>query len=524
MELRHQILLSGPPGVGKTTVGRELATLLHLPFLDLDERVESTGGATPAKILVREGEAEFRRMERTTLASVYREPAVIALGGGTLVELTARVEARSRGLLMGLHAAPDILRARIEHDRRTERPLLRQQENPTGRLQELLEARAQSYASVDRTFSAEGAPMEVASRISDAARQMRVRSCRLAEHQTRIVIGRELESALLGCLSHHSPSRAVIVLSDAGVPSVKVQRYTEPLASAFQVWQRVLPGGEACKTWSVLEEVLEGALAAGAGRQSVVVALGGGAICDLAGVVASLLGRGARLVLVPTTVLAQADASVGGKCAINTRAGRNLVGAFHPAEDVVVDLDFLASLSDEEHHSGLVEVLKMGLLRDPGLFRRVASTRRAELETMDRAIELKSEFVERDPWDTGDRMLLNLGHTVGHALEAGSNYTLRHGTAVAWGIRAVARLSREQAGLSAADEAEITEAITPFLSYPTLPQEVWSRALPYLRRDKKGDLQGVELILLQKIGEATRRRVSWSQVEDTWMSIGGSSK
>lgn len=523
MELRHQIFLSGPPGVGKTTVGAELAARLHLSFFDLDRCVHEETGATPAELLSQHGEDEFRRMELAALKTLPRKPAIIALGGGTLLSESARTESRSRGLVVGLKAGLETLEARLAKDG-TVRPLLAAEGAPIGRLSELLQTRTRSYGAVDRTVSGEGAPTDVANRVSELAGPTRIRRCRLGEHSSRVLMGRGLEDALLGSLSHQSPSRTVVVLADAGVPSSMRERYLGRIPGAFETWQHLLPGGETCKTWSMLEEVVEGALAAGAGRQSVVVGLGGGAVLDLAGLVASLLGRGARLVLVPTTVLAQADASIGGKCAINTRAGRNLAGHFHPAEDVLVDLDFLESLSAEEHRSGLVEILKMGLIADGALFRRVIRDQRAELDTLDRAIELKAAIVERDPFERGDRMLLNLGHTFGHALEAASGYQLRHGAAVAVGLSAIAAISRHTVGLSAAEEAEITGGMRSFWPSPPPSPELCKEALSHLRRDKKGDLQGVELILLPKIGGAARRRVSWSEVEGTWMPIGGSSE
>lgn len=166
----------------------------------------------------------------------------------------------------------------------------------------------------------------------------------------------------------------------------------------------------------------------------------------------------------------------------------------------------------------------MGLIADADLFRRASAAQRAELETIDRALELKAQIVARDPFDRGERQLLNLGHTLGHALEDASNYTIRHGEAVALGLHWIIEISMKRVGLDPSQATEIKEKIAPFLPRALPRPETWSKALERLRQDKKGDVDGVELIVLPKIGEASRLRVSWSEVEGSWMPFGGSSQ
>lgn len=519
----EQVLLSGPPGVGKTTTGHLLAAKLKLPFLDLDEDVRAHTGHTPAEFLRERGEPEFRRIELEVFRQLPRTPAVVALGGGTLIGFESRREARERGVVVGLECSPEELLLRLGRDA-TERPLLDGAGERLGRLREILEARASSYRAVDLTVSAEGSAAASAEALARLTAALKLRLCRLGSRQSRVLLGEGLSRAAVGAAANLAPSRTIVILSDAGAPARLKSGYIDALSASYQVWHRELPGGESCKSWAALEDVTEEALAHGAGRQSVVVGIGGGAVLDLAGLVASLLGRGAPLILVPTTVLAQVDASIGGKCAINARVGRNLVGAFHPASDVIVDLEFLGSLPPEEYRSGIVEVLKMGLISDEALFRDVAARGAVDLDSVTRAIELKCMVVERDPWESGDRMLLNLGHTLGHALETASGYTIRHGTAVARGIAAVVEFSRLHAGLSGPEADEVLRGIAPFMPSPAPTGEVWAQAMALLRQDKKGNKDAVELIVLPKIGGAARRRVSWTEVEGAWMPFGGSSK
>lgn len=448
---------------------------------------------------------------------------MVALGGGTLLGREAREEVRSRGLVVGLQCHPEVLLERLSSDA-VERPLLEGGTGRTARLSELLAERAFSYRAVDFGVCGDDVPERVAEAIHERLGELRLRLSRMGDRRTRVLLGRGLSGAALGAVCSLAPSRTAILLIDPGVPSTLRDAYVAKFSESFDYFEPEIPRGEACKTWDTLGRVLEEALAAGAGKQSVVVGLGGGATLDLAGMVASLLGRGAPLVLVPTTLLAQVDASIGGKCAVNSSVGRNLIGAFHPAADVVVDLDFLGSLPSEQYRSGIVEVLKMGLIADAELFRSVSECGEADIGAVDRTIGLKSDIVERDPTENGDRMLLNLGHTLGHALELASDYSIPHGFAVAQGIVAVARLCERIDGLATDQAEEIVERITPYLPSPPPSEGVWGKALSYIRSDKKGDRDGVELIVVPEIGKAARRRVSWSEIEGAWMPFGGASR
>jgi 3-dehydroquinate synthase len=251
------------------------------------------------------------------------------------------------------------------------------------------------------------------------------------------------------------------------------------------------------------EEFLRGGLE----RSSSVVALGGGVIGDLSGFAASTYLRGVRWVGVPTSLLAMVDASLGGKTAIDLPQGKNLAGTFHSPALVVADPEVLKTLPEAETRNGLAEALKHGILRDPALFETCARGWEA-LQSEDwtalvrRAMAVKVQYILSDPYEKGERAALNLGHTIGHAVERASNFKLRHGEAVAIGMVAAARLA-VRAGLA---EAELVEQMITAIDRLGLPRRMPARmdleeVLDYLQLDKKKRGGQVRFVLPLRIGE-----------------------
>lgn len=276
-----------------------------------------------------------------------------------------------------------------------------------------------------------------------------------------------------------------------------------------------VPAGEASKSFGELERVLDRLLAAGLDRSDLVVALGGGVVGDLAGLAAALFMRGIDFVQVPTTLLAQVDSSVGGKTAIDTPRGKNLVGAFHQPRLVVADIDALKTLPPRQLRSGWAEVLKHGLICDADLFDWLggegsagASGDPAALErAVARSVEIKAEVVGQDERESGRRALLNLGHTFGHALEAelGFGDALTHGEAVALGCAMAFRFSAGQ-GLCAPADAERTEAGIAAAGLPTRLDQAGTFTVDALMARMAGDKKAtggrLTLILARGIGQA----------------------
>jgi 3-dehydroquinate synthase len=273
----------------------------------------------------------------------------------------------------------------------------------------------------------------------------------------------------------------------------------------------VLPGGEAVKTWERLHEVVEFLEQSGVRRDGCVVAVGGGTIGDLAGLAAAIWQRGVAHVQVPTTLLAMVDAAVGGKTAIDTAAAKNAVGAFWQPAGVIADLDFLGTLPDDQLRSGLAEVVKYAVAMDADLAGILDSSggdllarRPAALEpVVARSIELKAAVVAEDERElTGRRAILNYGHTAGHALEAASGYAVLHGQAVAFGMRAAARLGERLDACDAMLVERQDSLLQPFDLPGNLPGVSLEAMLAAIPRDKKSAGGRVRWVLPRELGRA----------------------
>ncbi len=270
------------------------------------------------------------------------------------------------------------------------------------------------------------------------------------------------------------------------------------------------PGGEERKRIAEVEKLADRMAAAGADRTSLVVAFGGGIVGDVAGFLAAVFLRGVPVIQAPTTLLAQVDASVGGKTGVNLAAGKNLVGAFHQPLAAVIDPDVLATLSDREYRAGLYEIVKCGVIRSPALFRvmneQAAAVLRRDPEVLDwiigESVRIKVEVVSADEREGGLRRILNFGHTFGHALEAETEYVrFLHGEAVAFGMRAATHLAHLVAGLSAEDGADIFQAIDNYGPIPSLGGIAPEALIGRLAADKKTVHGSVHFVLPERIGE-----------------------
>ncbi|WP_309628116.1 3-dehydroquinate synthase [Brevundimonas sp.] len=308
-----------------------------------------------------------------------------------------------------------------------------------------------------------------------------------------------------------------VIVSDETVAAIHGPALQASLAAAGVQSEIVaVPAGEASKSFAELERLMDRLLAAGLDRKDVVVAFGGGVVGDLAGLAAALYMRGIDFVQVPTTLLAQVDSSVGGKTAIDTPRGKNLVGAFHQPRLVLADIDVLATLPEVQLRSGWAEVLKHGLICDAAFFDWLAGDGadgvRGDPAALERAVvrsvEIKSAIVGEDEKEAGRRALLNLGHTFGHAIEAELGFeeaALAHGEAVALGCCMAFRFSVRQ-GLCDAADAERVETVIAAAGLPTRLDQAGAfqaeRLIALMAGDKKAEGGGITLILARRIGEA----------------------
>jgi len=276
----------------------------------------------------------------------------------------------------------------------------------------------------------------------------------------------------------------------------------------------LIDDGEQAKSWATLDHVIDELLAARLGRDSVIVALGGGVVGDLAGFAAAVYQRGIPFIQVPTTLLAQVDSSVGGKTAINHVRGKNMVGAFHQPRAVIADVGVLDTLPDRELRSGLAEVIKHGFVLDPqfvgwleaNIAKLLARDRAAMSHAVRRSCELKAQVVAADEREIGVRAILNFGHTFGHAIEAGMGYgEWLHGEAVAVGMVMAAELST-RAGLLSKEDASRVKALIARAGLPVQgPVLAIERYLELMQVDKKAAGGKMRFILLDRVGQATQR-------------------
>jgi 3-dehydroquinate synthase len=271
----------------------------------------------------------------------------------------------------------------------------------------------------------------------------------------------------------------------------------------------MVPAGEASKAMSRAEELCRGMIRAGHDRKSMVVALGGGVVGDLAGFVAAIFFRGLPFVQIPTTIVAQVDSSVGGKTGVNVEEGKNLLGCFHQPQLVLVDPETLRTLPDREFREGFAEAIKHAAIRDAAMLGDLAkldpSSRDVPADLIARNIAIKARIVEADEHETtGIRALLNFGHTIGHGIEAAVPYgEMLHGEAISLGMRAALYLSERRAGLAPRSTAEVLGLLVKFHLPLVLPEKITTEAvMERLSRDKKFAAGAVRFVVLDAPGSA----------------------
>lgn len=337
----------------------------------------------------------------------------------------------------------------------------------------------------------------------------------LGDRSYDVLIGRGLLAESGPVLAARFGAARVAIVTDEHVATHQLPALLASLGDRVR-GTIILPPGEQTKNFTRLGEVCDRLLALGVERGDLVIALGGGVMGDLAGFAAAILRRGVRLVQIPTSLLAQVDSSVGGKTGINTMHGKNLVGAFHQPSLVLVDIDTLSTLPARQMRAGYAEVVKYGLLGDRGFFERLetgwpalfGNDPDALLSAVETSVAAKAAVVARDETEQGDRMLLNLGHTFGHALEAWAGFSdrLLHGEAIAIGMAQAFRYS-EQHGLCAAGTAARVSRHLTAVGLPTTIQDIPGTSRPevgtlvtLMTQDKKVRDGRLTFILARSIG------------------------
>ncbi len=506
--MKH-IFLYGPPGAGKSSVGKALAERLRLPFLDLDLEIEKFADRTIPQIIA-EGELVFRDFETATLKRVVNEsPRVIALGGGALLRAENRRCAEEHGQVVLLEGKIETLIERLQEDQ-NQRPLLTGDLNE--KLQALVEERRDHYNSFAIRVSPSGqsvrefqkTPEQIALEIQQKLGLLCVYS--VDGKMYDVIVQSGGFDSLGALLRGRNLGNPVAVIADETVANI----YAESAAKSiewvgYQVHKISFPAGENSKKIDTIMKLWGEMLNIGLDRKSTVVALGGGVTGDLAGFAASAFMRGINWVGVPTTLLAMVDSSLGGKTGFDLPEGKNLIGSFHSPKLVLADPQLLATLPETELISGMAEVAKHGIISDPELFylcQRGLNWIKDNLEeVVKRAMTVKIKIIEEDPYEKGVRASLNLGHTVGHAIELVSHFRFRHGEAVAIGMVAEAKLAERLAVASRGLSDAVAEALLvlglPIQIPKELPREELIRAM---QKDKKKSNKVVRFALPAEIG------------------------
>lgn len=334
---------------------------------------------------------------------------------------------------------------------------------------------------------------------------------------TELYIGRKLltTTRLLECCGRLK----TIVIADVAIKEL----YAVDFAKKMHAELLTIPSGEKSKGRETAELLMDELFKMGCGRDTLLIALGGGVTTDLVGFVASVYMRGVSLIFIPTTLLAIVDAAIGGKTAIDTPYGKNLIGTIYYPKAIFADLDLLQTVPEKEWFNGLVEILKMGLIYKPAIWE-MAKKNGKDPNLILKAIQGKIEIVEQDPTEQGLRRILNFGHTIGHALETVANYEISHGEAVALGCTAEAHLSMRLGYLAEKDFEQIQAM---FSRFPLKLHKTYNRTklLSAMAHDKKRLLGEIRFVLIDKIGRAMPfegaycRVVTQSELEPTldWM-------
>jgi 3-dehydroquinate synthase len=517
------VILIGMMGSGKTTVGRLLAKQLGKTFIDSDEEIQRRTGVTIPHIFDVEGEAGFRQRESAVLEDLSgRSDLVLATGGGAILSAHNRAVLKSSGTVVYLKSSVHDLWQRTRHD--TNRPLL-QTADPRAKLQELFEQRDPLYAEIADIVMHTGKQsvhvllqrlqqrlheLQARSKSGDDE-SMKTLSVGLAERSYPIHIGNDLlgKSELL--LPYLSRKRAVVV-SNTTVAPLYLQRLTEVLTQhQIQVESIVLPDGEQYKNSESMRVIYDALLRSRCERSTPIIALGGGVIGDMAGFAAASYLRGVPFIQIPTTLLSQVDSSVGGKTGINHPLGKNMIGAFYQPLVVLADVATLDTLPDKELCAGVAEVIKYGLIRDlpflewleANVEKLLARDKQALRYAIARSCQNKAEVVGADERESGERALLNLGHTFGHAIENGMGYgAWLHGEAVAAGTIMATDLSHRLGWLSAEDVVRVRELFER-AGLPTVgPNLGVEKYMQLMGLDKKVADGKIRFVLLRSLGNA----------------------
>ena len=528
------LVLVGLPGSGKSAVGRRIAQRHHAAFLDLDEVVERQAGKSVPVIFAQEGEPGFRRREREAVLSLGPpdpDPElrrVIATGGGSIIDPRNRWLLYRGRVPVWLDGSPEILASRVARSVHV-RPLVAGHD-PAGTLRQLAADRRRFYSAalqISGTANIEAIMRAIEARFGDRPSEA-VTLLRADTPIGRMEIGHGIAAAAVDSALRRGEARRAILLVEPRSWTVAGAGIATALeAYGWDVERVLLPRGENAKRMRVIEDTCRALARLRVDRHETLVAIGGGALTDAAGFTAASYLRGLPIVQVPTTLVGQIDAALGGKTAVDIPEGKNLVGAFHQPVAFIADVALLATLPARQRRAALGEVVKMGVLGDERLLELVeaegAAFARGSNEPIDsgavaemveRCAWAKAEVVTADEREGGLRMTLNLGHTIGHGIEAAAGYrAILHGEAVAYGLRGAFAIALAM-GLTTPERAERINSLLDRLELAVKPPAVKRDAVwAHMATDKKHANGRLSWVLPTETGVVVRSDVPGEVVE-----------
>ncbi len=509
----ENIILVGFMGTGKDSVGKILAQNTNMAFISTDQMIELVEQKTVAKIFEERGEDYFRKKEKWALNRIKGlKNVVVATGGGMVIPPENRRTLASLGTIVQLFAEPDVLKKRIIPE--SSRPLVKSKID----IERLYRQRKGIYDFARITIDTSTLPPDrIAHEIECRLNLKKLYTCNKkieisVKTKTKdypLVIGFDI----LGRLKIRQ--KRVVIITNPLVGALYLGEIIEHLKNqGKEVHYLVIPDGELHKNIDTVERICNFLLELNFQRQDFIVSLGGGVITDITGFVASILKRGCKIVHIPTTLLAQVDAAIGGKTGINTQSGKNMLGTFYQPELVICDIKKLLTLSDREFINGIAEVIKYSLIGSQRLFETLQAKRKGIMQrnlsmlyqiVRDCAF-MKAAIISRDEdEEKGFRQILNFGHTIGHIIETTTNYRkYSHGEAVAMGMLEEIRLF----GKEKAELAKVKSLLKDYSLPIGLPEGTKQADIArMLLQDKKMKGAKIRMPIFQRIGKVIIKEV-----------------
>jgi len=529
---KENLILTGFSFTGKSVVAMRVAERLGMSLFDSDHEIAAIAGKSIPDIFAQDGEERFRELERQVLNKACKKKrAVIAIGGGAIVNPNNRELIAKSGVLICLEAKPDTIYRRLIESQQGEeavaRPLLEVPE-PLARIAQLKASRQAYYATADwAVYTDKLSLSNVVKEVIHGYEQVRKRrSNERYALSTPIVVTTQFQSYpvhvgwgilddLGGRMQQMGLGGCASIISDEEVFHHHGAQASESLKRAgFNTDSCLVPPGETTKTIDTAIRIYDWLVERRTERGHAVVALGGGMVGDLAGFIAATFLRGLPLVQVPTSLMAMADSSIGGKVAVNHPQAKNLIGAFYQPHLVLTDASTLSTLPRRELVSGWAEVIKHGLILDAEYVKLLEDNADrldslepdTTVEAIQRSVAIKASVVSQDERERDRRMVLNYGHTIAHGLEAATGYQrFLHGEAVAVGMAGAAKIS-QRLGLLTADKVKRQNRLIEMFGLPTSCSKVdRKQVLQAMELDKKVRDRAVRWVLLDDIGRTVFR-------------------